>query len=175
MPIIDSMVANEEGEQEIQGQAQDQQGKSTSSNVATRYDVIIIGSGPAGYTAGIYTSRAKLKTLIISGMLPGGQLMTTSEVENYPGFPNGIFGPELMMNMRQQAERFGSTVLDDEVIAVNFKQRPFIITTPSEIFETESVLVCTGGHFSKAKISSLLAEEIQLLKKPPFLRSLGNP
>src|SRR3954452_21513153 len=96
------------------------------------FDVVIIGSGPAGYTAGIYTSRAKLKTLIISGMLPGGQLMTTSEVENYPGFPNGIFGPELMMNMRQQAERFGSIVLDDEVIAVNFKQRPFIITTSSE-------------------------------------------
>ena len=152
MPIIDSMVANEEGEQEIQGQAQDQQGKSTSSNVATRYDVIIIGSGPAGYTAGIYTSRAKLKTLIISGMLPGGQLMTTSEVENYPGFPNGIFGPELMMNMRQQAERFGSIVLDDEVIAVNFKQRPFIITTPSEIFETESVLVCTGASPRKLGI-----------------------
>jgi len=66
------------------------------------FDVVIIGSGPAGYTASIYTSRAKLKTLIITGSLPGGQLMTTSEVENYPGFPNGIFGPELMINMKQQ-------------------------------------------------------------------------
>jgi thioredoxin reductase (NADPH) len=148
MPNINSMVASEEGE----GERQDKQNKSSSSNGASHFDVIIIGSGPAGYTAGIYTSRAKLKTLIISGTLPGGQLMTTSEVENYPGFPNGIFGPELMMNMRQQAERFGSIVLDDEVIAVNFKQRPFIITTSSESFEAESVLVCTGASPRKLGI-----------------------
>src|ERR671919_3167026 len=128
--------------------------ESIPSQKPDRYEVIIIGSGPAGYTAGVYTSRAKLNTLLISGSLPGGQLMTTSEVENYPGFPNGIFGPELMMNMRQQAERFGSIVLDDEVIAVNFKQRPFIITTPSEIFEAESVLVCTGASPRKLGIPS---------------------
>src|ERR687890_326593 len=79
------------------------------------FDVVIIGSGPAGYTASIYTSRAKLKTLIITGSLPGGQLMTTSEVENYPGFPNGIFGPELMINMKQQSERFGTILITDEV------------------------------------------------------------
>src|SRR6187431_3223312 len=109
------------------------------------YDVIIIGSGPAGYTAGIYTSRAKLKTRIISGTLPGGQLMTTSEVENYPGFPNGIFGPELMMNMRQQAERFGSQVVDDEVIRVDFSKRPFVIASHSEICEAHSVIICTGA------------------------------
>lgn len=125
---------------------------SPSANIPVLYDVIIIGSGPAGYTAGIYTSRARLKTLIISGTLPGGQLMTTSEVENYPGFPNGIFGPELMMNMRQQAERFGSTVIDDEVIKVNFKQRPFMITTHSQIYEAQSVLICTGASPRKLGI-----------------------
>lgn len=109
------------------------------------YDVIIIGSGPAGLTAGVYTSRAKLKTLIISGTLPGGQLMTTSEVENYPGFPNGIFGPELMMNMRQQAERFGAIVIDDEVTKINFKDYPYLITTHSESYEGQSVLLWTGA------------------------------
>ena len=109
------------------------------------FDVIIIGSGPAGYTAAIYTSRAKLKTLIITGSLPGGQLMTTSEVENYPGFSNGIFGPELMMNMRQQAERFGSIIVDDEVIEVNFKQKPFYVKTYSEEYLSKAILVCTGA------------------------------
>jgi thioredoxin reductase (NADPH) len=107
--------------------------------------VVIIGSGPAGYTAGIYTSRAKLNTLLISGSLPGGQLMTTSEVENYPGFPNGIFGPELMMNMRQQAERFGAKLLDDEVVEVDFKRRPFGIRTHGQEFRSESVIICTGA------------------------------
>jgi len=107
--------------------------------------VVIIGSGPAGYTAGIYTSRAKLNTLLISGSLPGGQLMTTSEVENYPGFPNGIFGPELMMNMRQQAERFGAKLLDDEVVEVDFKRRPFGIRTQGQEFRSESVIICTGA------------------------------
>jgi thioredoxin reductase (NADPH) len=126
--------------------------ESDKASSARLYDVIIIGSGPAGYTAGVYTSRAKLKTLIISGTLPGGQLMTTSEVENYPGFPNGIFGPELMMNMRQQAERFGSTVVDDEVIRVNFKQRPFMVTTHSQIYQAESVLICTGASPRKLGI-----------------------
>ncbi len=109
------------------------------------FDVIIIGSGPAGYTAATYTSRAKLKTLIISGSLPGGQLMTTSEVENYPGFPNGIFGPELMMNMRQQAERFGSFIVDDEVVQVNFKVNPFFVKTYSKEYLSQSILICTGA------------------------------
>ncbi|MGC1932995.1 MAG: thioredoxin-disulfide reductase [Candidatus Nitrosopolaris sp.] len=130
----------------------DHRDESVNSGKVSLYEVIIIGSGPAGYTAGIYTSRARLKTLLVTGTLPGGQLMTTSEVENYPGFPNGIFGPELMMNMRQQAERFGTIAIDDEVIQVDFKQRPFKITTSSEIFESESVIVCTGASPRKLGI-----------------------
>ena len=118
------------------------------------YDVIIIGSGPAGYTAAIYTSRAKLSTLVISGSLPGGQLMTTSEVENYPGFPNGIFGPELMMNMRQQAERFGAIFLDDEVTKVNFKNNPFKIETNSQWLRGEAILACTGASPRKLGIEA---------------------
>ncbi len=124
-----------------------------STEVKNLYDVIIIGSGPAGFTAGIYASRAKLKTLIISGSLPGGQLMTTSEVENYPGFPNGIFGPELMMNMRQQSERFGTTIIDDEVLKVNFKNNPFLISTHSESFEGRAILLCTGASPRKLGIN----------------------
>jgi thioredoxin reductase (NADPH) len=116
------------------------------------YDVVIIGSGPAGYTAGVYTSRARLGTLIISGTLPGGQLMTTSEVENYPGFPSGIFGPELMMNMRQQASRFGAVVVDDEVIQVDFKKKPFSVTTHSETYSAEAVIACTGASPRKLGI-----------------------
>jgi thioredoxin reductase (NADPH) len=126
--------------------------QSGSFRDQNHYDVIIIGSGPAGYTAGIYTSRANLSTLIISGTLPGGQLMTTSEVENYPGFPNGIFGPELMMNMRQQAERFGAVIVDDEVLKVDFKNRPFTITTHAETYTAEATLVCTGASPRKLGI-----------------------
>ena len=123
-----------------------------TTEVKNLYDVIIIGSGPAGFTAGIYTSRAKLKTLIITGSLPGGQLMTTSEVENYPGFPNGIFGPELMMNMRQQAERFGTTIVDDEVLKVDFKNHPFLTSTHSESYEGRAILLCTGASPRKLGI-----------------------
>jgi thioredoxin reductase (NADPH) len=127
----------------------DSHGTTDAKNL---YDVIIIGSGPAGFTAGIYTSRAKLKTLIITGSLPGGQLMTTSEVENYPGFPNGIFGPELMMNMRQQAERFGTTIVDDEVLKVDFKNSPFLTSTHSESYKGKAILLCTGASPRKLGI-----------------------
>jgi thioredoxin reductase (NADPH) len=130
----------------------DRREESVNSGKLSLYDVIIIGSGPAGYTAGIYTSRARLKTLLITGSLPGGQLMTTSEVENYPGFPNGIFGPELMMNMRQQAERFGAVAVDDEVVKVDFHRRPFELTTNIETYKAEAVLICTGASPRKLGI-----------------------
>ncbi len=110
-----------------------------------KYDVIIIGAGPAGYTASIYTSRANRETLIISGTLPGGQLMLTTEVENFPGFSEGILGPELMTTMRKQAERMGTTIIDDEVTNVDFKHRPFKVLTYSEEYEADAVIIATGA------------------------------
>jgi thioredoxin reductase (NADPH) len=110
-----------------------------------KFDVIIIGSGPAGYTAAIYTARAKRDTLVISGILPGGLLMLTTEVENYPGFADGIFGPELMSIMRKQTERMGATIVDDEVVNVDFKHKPFKVLTSSEEYEAEAVIICTGA------------------------------
>lgn len=114
-------------------------------DVKRKFDVLIIGAGPAGYTAAIYTSRAKRDTLIISGILPGGQLMLTTEVENFPGFANGIMGPELMTTMRQQAERMGTTIIDDEVVNVDFKRRPFKVLTYSEEYEADAVIIATGA------------------------------
>lgn len=110
-----------------------------------KFDVIIIGSGPAGYTAAIYTARARRDTLVISGILPGGQLMLTTEVENYPGFADGIFGPELMTIMRKQTEKMGATIVDDEVVNVDFKHKPFKILTSSEEYEADAVILCTGA------------------------------
>jgi len=111
----------------------------------TSYDVIIIGAGPAGYTAGIYCSRARHDTLIISGLLPGGQLMNTTDVENYPGFDEGIMGPDLMLTMRKQAERMNTTIIDDVVVNVDFRAKPFKVLTGSEEFEAKAVIVCTGA------------------------------
>jgi thioredoxin reductase (NADPH) len=110
-----------------------------------KFDVIIIGAGPAGYTAAIYTSRAKRETLIISGNLPGGQLMLTTDVENFPGFAKGIMGPELMTAMREQAERMGTIIIDDEVVNVDFRHRPFKILTYSEEYESDAVIIATGA------------------------------
>jgi len=112
----------------------------------TKFDVIIIGAGPSGYTAGIYCSRAGYDTLILSGILPGGQLVNTTEVENYPGFENGIMGPDLMIDMRKQSQRMGTTIIDDEVVDVDFRRKPFKVLTASEEYEGRAVIIATGAN-----------------------------
>ncbi|QMU54686.1 MAG: thioredoxin-disulfide reductase [Nitrosopumilus sp.] len=112
----------------------------------TKFDVIIIGAGPSGYTAGIYCSRAGYDTLILSGILPGGQLVNTTEVENYPGFENGIMGPDLMIDMRKQSQRMGTTIIDDEAVNVDFRHEPFKVLTASEEYEGRAVIIATGAN-----------------------------
>ncbi|WP_054954728.1 thioredoxin-disulfide reductase [Paenibacillus dakarensis] len=110
------------------------------------YKSIVIGTGPAGLTAAIYLARANMKPLVIEGMQPGGQLTTTTEVENFPGFPQGIMGPELMDNMRQQAERFGAEFKSAWVESVDFSKRPFKVNVEGmgELL-AESVIISTGA------------------------------
>src|SRR3990170_80195 len=108
-------------------------------------NVVIIGSGPAGLTAGVYTGRADLKPLVIEGVEAGGQLMLTTEVENYPGFIDGIMGPELMERMRKQAARFGTEFITDNVTKVDFSQTPFQISTSDQTIAARSVIISTGA------------------------------
>lgn len=109
------------------------------------YDIIIVGAGPAGLTAGIYASRANLKTLVIAGAMWGGQLMLTTEVENFPGFKEGILGPDLMDNMWKQAERFGAEMIFEDATAVDFSSKPFKVTVGSKVYEGKSVIIATGA------------------------------
>ncbi|HEU5230867.1 MAG TPA: thioredoxin-disulfide reductase [Ktedonobacteraceae bacterium] len=111
----------------------------------TIYGVIIIGSGPAGYTAAIYAARSNLSVLMFQGYQPGGQLTLTSEVENYPGFEEGIIGPEMMEKFEHQARRFGAEMIPEDVIAVDFSQRPFVVTTDSGDYKAETVIIATGA------------------------------
>lgn len=111
----------------------------------TIYDVIIIGSGPAGLTAAIYTTRAGLKTLIIAGAKWGGQLQLTSEVENFPGFPQGILGPDLMSNMRKQAEHHGAEIVDVNFLEGDFSKKPFTVKTPDTSYTGKAVILATGA------------------------------
>lgn len=110
------------------------------------YDVIIIGSGPAGLTAAIYTTRANLKTLIIAGVKWGGQLQLTSLVENFPGFPEGIQGPDLMLNMRKQAEHHGAEIIEEDFVSADFSKQPFSIATGKNTYQARAVILASGAE-----------------------------
>jgi len=109
-------------------------------------DVVIIGSGPAGYTAGLYTARAMLNPLMFAGYMSGGQLMLTSDIENFPGYPEGIGGPEMMMQLREQAERFGLEVQDRNVESVDLSERPFKVKVEGEEYLTNAIIISTGAE-----------------------------
>ncbi len=120
------------------------------------HDVVILGSGPAGYTAALYAARANLKPLLISGYQPGGQLTITTEVENYPGFPTGVQGPELMEMMKAQVERFGTEVVQAEVLSVDLARRPFTIHTDLHDYRANTLIVATGAS---AKLLGIESEQ----------------
>jgi len=109
------------------------------------HDVVVIGSGPAGCTAALYAARANLKVLVVAGFEAGGQLMITSDVENYPGFAEAITGPALMEQMRKQAERFGATFIEEDATAVDFTQQPFKVVSSSGTHEGRTVIAATGS------------------------------
>jgi thioredoxin reductase (NADPH) len=118
-------------------------------------DVIIIGSGPAGYTAAIYAARANLEPLLFEGMQPGGQLTITTDVENYPGYPEGVLGPKMMEDFKAQAERFGTEIKFEQVTEVDLSQRPFRCKTDFGEYQAKALIVCTGAS---AKLLGLESE-----------------
>lgn len=122
----------------------------------SHYRVIILGSGAAGLTAAIYAARANLEPLVIEGSQPGGQLTITTDVENYPGFPEGILGPELMEEFKKQAERFGTKVMYGDVTAVQLKQKPFRVQVGKETFTCDTLIVATGAS---AKLMGIESEK----------------
>ncbi|HEV8306231.1 MAG TPA: thioredoxin-disulfide reductase [Methylomirabilota bacterium] len=120
------------------------------------HKVVILGSGPAGLTAAIYTGRANLSPVVLAGSQPGGQLMLTTDVENYPGFEQAILGPDLMDVMRRQAERFGAKMIDDDAIGVDLTHRPFIVKTAEQTYRSLTLIIATGAS---AKMLGLPAEK----------------
>jgi thioredoxin reductase (NADPH) len=128
-------------------------GKEAVSSSDVR-EVIVIGGGPAGYTAALYAARANLNPLVIEGFAWGGQLMITSDVENYPGYPTGILGPEMMQDFRKQAERFGTEFITDDVTRVDFSERPFGVWVGDTEYRTEAVIVATGANARQLGLES---------------------
>jgi thioredoxin reductase (NADPH) len=120
----------------------------------TTQELIIIGGGPAGYTAALYAARANLRPLVIEGFAWGGQLMITSDVENYPGYPDGIMGPEMMQDFRRQAERFGAEFVTDDVTKVDFSEHPFRVWVGEKEYTAESVIVATGASARQLGLES---------------------
>jgi thioredoxin reductase (NADPH) len=117
-------------------------------------DIIIIGGGPAAYTAALYSARANLNPLVIEGFAWGGQLMITSDVENYPGYPDGVLGPEMMQDLRRQAERFGTEFLTDDVTKVDLSERPFRVWVGDDEYLAEAVIVSTGANARQLGLES---------------------
>ena len=109
------------------------------------YDVIIVGSGPAGWTAALYAARANLQVLVLEGPQPGGQLMTTTEVENYPGFETGVLGPDLMEKFKQQAVRFGAQVITENATAIECKKQPFGVYAEKTKYQSKALILATGA------------------------------
>jgi thioredoxin reductase (NADPH) len=122
----------------------------------SRHKLVIIGSGPAGYTAAIYAARANLSPLLLQGMQPGGQLTITTEVENFPGFPDGIMGPDLMEHFKAQAKRFGTDIRHETVNKVDLNKTPYTIETDENTYEAESIIISTGAS---AKLLGLESEK----------------
>jgi len=117
-------------------------------------EIIVIGGGPAAYTAALYSARANLNPLVIEGFAWGGQLMITSDVENYPGYPEGVLGPEMMQDLRRQAERFGTEFLTDDVTKVDFSERPFRVWVGDDEYRAEAVVVSTGANARQLGLES---------------------
>ncbi|PWI47493.1 thioredoxin-disulfide reductase [Candidatus Heimdallarchaeota archaeon B3_Heim] len=120
--------------------------KASSDEINTDQELVIIGSGPAGLTAAIYAARAQLNPLVIAGIDAGGQLMTTTEVENFPGFPEIVQGPDLVTRMREQATRLGTTFLEDNVIDTNLSQHPFLVLTGQHQIQAKAIIIATGAE-----------------------------